>query len=173
MPGGSSLHHGDACSASCSLACIGSLVKCYNGLIPPCNSPLLLSGGTAVCPNLGFGTCAYTLTGAASVNLYATVCNSQSRFWGERRFCWTAPASGNVQASLCSESYDSVLAVYSGCSVDVNSGPGTELACSDDQCGSAARATFTAVQGNQYMIRWGGYGSGDSSRSGDLIVSAV
>lgn len=119
-------------------------VACAAGVAPP--SP------PGFCTNLGFGTCAYNLTGAATVGLYGTVCNAVNRFWGERRLCWTAPASGTVQASLCTESYDSVIAVYSGCSTDVNSSPGTELACGDDQCGSAAKAVFTAVQGTQYMI---------------------
>ena len=72
-------------------------------------------------------------------------------------FCYEATCNGTITASLCGSDYDTKLAVYDGCTCPPTGQP---LACSDDDCGAGAfdsRLTFSAVQGQSYMIRIGGF----------------
>lgn len=70
-------------------------------------------------------------------------------------FCWTAATSSQVTVSTCGQTtMDSRLAVYDGCSCPEGSGI---LDCNDDTCGLQSEVVFSAVGGQQYLIRLGNF----------------
>ncbi len=95
-------------------------------------------------------------------------------------FQFTAPCAGDVAVSLCGSSFDTRLAVYTQCP----DGPGTALACNDNDCGAQSQVTFGATSGAAYLVRVGGAagarGPGllsiecaDSACPNDSVASAV
>ncbi|MGD0596520.1 MAG: MopE-related protein [Sedimentisphaerales bacterium] len=94
--------------------------------------------------NLPFNTTGATHDGAGS-------CMYSPNIW----YCYTATCNGTVTVSLCGSSYDTMVAVYNGCSCNL----GTPLACNDDYCGLQSYVTFSATAGNTYLIEIGGYKS--------------
>ncbi|TSA52403.1 MAG: hypothetical protein D4R45_07105 [Planctomycetaceae bacterium] len=82
------------------------------------------------------------------------LCLTSPNVW----YCYTASCTGNVTVSLAGSSFDTMLAVYDGCECYPTSGDLIE--CNDDAGGGYQSAvTFAAVEGNQYLIEVGGYGS--------------
>ena len=62
-------------------------------------------------------------------------------------FSWTASMDADYIVSLCNgATSDTVLAVYSDCM-------GTEIACNDDSCNLISELSFTATQGDTYLIQ--------------------
>lgn len=61
-------------------------------------------------------------------------------------FSWTAGQDADYLVSSCGSSSDTVIAVYTDCL-------GTEIACNDDDCALQSTATFTATQGDTYLIQ--------------------
>lgn len=86
-------------------------------------------------------------------------CLTSPNIW----YVYTASCDGQATASLCASSYDTKMAVYDGASC---SPLGTELDCNDDYCGVQSQITFTAVNGQQYLIEVGGW----SSSTGDGVL---
>lgn len=84
-------------------------------------------------------------------------------------FLWTAPVSGTTIVSLCSGGVttDTVLQVWATGACP----PTTQVACSDDSCGSVSQASFTAVSGTQYLIGMGNYPSFGAPFSGTFDIS--
>ena len=80
-------------------------------------------------------------------------------------YCYTAPGSGPVTVSLCGSHYDTLVAVYRGCSCD----PGQRvlMAYNDDFCGLQSQLVFDAGAGESYLIEVGGY----ANRSGTGVLS--
>jgi len=79
--------------------------------------------------------------------------NVEADIW----FCYTAPCFGRAVASLCGSTYDSKMAVYSGCECPSES---AAIACSDDVCGPGGddpRVPFLVSPGDSYLIRVGGH----------------
>ncbi|HMP83389.1 MAG TPA: hypothetical protein PKA41_11875, partial [Verrucomicrobiota bacterium] len=77
---------------------------------------------------------------------------SQQSVW----WTWTAPHSGNASVSTFGSSYDTVLAVYTGDSVDGL----TDIACNDDEnypFVTTSKLTFAAVGGTTYHFAVDGY----------------
>ncbi|MBP7745815.1 MAG: hypothetical protein KA383_06745 [Phycisphaerae bacterium] len=68
-------------------------------------------------------------------------------------YLYTASCTGDLTVSLCGSTYDTKLAVYSGCPTN----GGTILACNDDYCAYQSQVTFPAVASTSYLIRIGGY----------------
>jgi GEVED domain len=69
-------------------------------------------------------------------------------------YCYTASCTGDVTITLSEVSFDTMLAVYNGCSCY----PEDLIECNDDYGGGyASQITFAAVSGNQYLIEVGGY----------------
>jgi predicted outer membrane repeat protein len=99
--------------------------------------------------NLPFNTSGATVDGPG-------LCMSSPNIWS----CYTAPCSGQVHVSLCGSSYDTMLAVYDGCSC---SPVGTLLGCNDDSdCSSStlhSQVWFAATEGQDYLIEVGGFAS--------------
>jgi hypothetical protein len=68
-------------------------------------------------------------------------------------FRWTAPWDGDTTISTCSlASFDTHLAAY-----DDYCPTGNSLACNDDSCGLRSSLMFTAVAGEDYLLRVGSY----------------
>ena len=95
--------------------------------------------------NLQFDTTEATFDGPG-------LCMNSPNIW----YCYTATCTGDVTVSLAGSSYDTMLAVYSGCECypvlqDL-------IGCNDDSGNTyQSEITFAAVAGNQYLIEIGGY----------------
>lgn len=61
---------------------------------------------------------------------------------------WTAPATGQASLSTCGSSFDTLLAVYTGDSVNALA----PVASNDDACGLQSSLTFGASEGVTYRI---------------------
>ncbi len=87
-------------------------------------------------------------------------------------FCWTATCSTTVRIETCGlTGVDTRIAVYNGCGVC----PPTDLeklACNDDSCGLQSRVSFTAVAGQQYLIRLGVF-PGSTGGIGQFNITCV
>jgi len=135
---------GDGCSSSCQIE---------PGVLPndTCWSP------TAV----GDGTRAFTNKGSTTDGpVEPTRCNffSYSQIDSDVWYCYSATCMGTAFVSLCGSDYDTKLAVYAGCDCPT----AAPLACSDDDCGTAAenvqsRVTIAVASGQTYLVRVGGY----------------
>ena len=72
-------------------------------------------------------------------------------------YCYTATCTGEVTVSLLGSSFDTMLAVYNGC--DCYPALADLIECNDDAAAShQSQITFTATQGESYLIEVGGYG---------------
>ena len=90
------------------------------------------------------------------------LCMTSPNIW----YCYTATCSGNVTVSLAGSSFDTMLAVYDGCECYPTSDDLIE--CNDDAgAGYQSAVTFAAVEGKQYLIEVGGYGS----EAGEGLIS--
>ncbi len=70
-------------------------------------------------------------------------------------YCYTPTCTDDVTVTLSGANFDTMLAVYNGCSCF----PEDLVECNDDSGeGHHSQITFAAVAGNQYMIEVGGYG---------------
>jgi hypothetical protein len=73
---------------------------------------------------------------------------------------WTAARSGRATISTCDSVFNTLLAVYTGTSVEAL----TPVANNDDACGAQSIATFSAVGGTTYLIAV----DGDDAASGEI-----
>jgi len=69
-------------------------------------------------------------------------------------YCYMPHCTGPATASLCGSSFDTMLAVYEGCSCPPGVPP---LDCQDDNCGGASIVNFPVSACQSHMIRVGGY----------------
>ena len=75
------------------------------------------------------------------------LCMTSPNIW----YCYTAPCSGDVTVSLAGSNYDTMLAVYRGCTCYPTYGRLIE--CNDDYGSShQSRVTFASIAGHQYLI---------------------
>jgi hypothetical protein len=82
------------------------------------------------------------------------LCLNSPNIW----FCYTATCTGDVTVSLLGSSFDTMLAVYSGC--ECYPAQDAVIECNDDAAGSyQSEITFAALAGKQYLIEIGGYSS--------------
>ena len=84
---------------------------------------------------------------------------------------WTAPANGVYSFNTYGSSFDTLLAVYTGASVDAL----TEVASNDDAAGlgTASAVTFQAVTGTTYYVAVDGISAGDggSPAEGTVVLN--
>jgi hypothetical protein len=73
---------------------------------------------------------------------------------------WTPGRNGRATVSTCDSDFNTLLAVYTGTSVDAL----TPVASNDDACGLGSSVTFSAVGGTTYRIAV----DGDAAASGDI-----
>ena len=100
------------------------------------SSPLTLSGADGLVTERSFGAGAEA--GEPSPARAASV-------W----YSWTAPFTGGVTFETCGSSFDTVLAAYTGTSVDAV----RQVAHDDDDCGPQSRIRFGARAGTDYRIQ--------------------
>lgn len=119
------------------------------------------------------GSTPFTTVNAATDGPTHAACNffSNSQIGQDVWFRYVAPCAGTVTFSTCgAASYDTKIAIYegAGCS-DLDT---RVEACVDDTsgCGTTSTASITAVAGQTYMIRLGGYSSGQGT--GTLTINA-
>ncbi len=115
----------------------------------PFAAPYILSGSTAS----GGGTSIGATKEPGEPNHHGNA-GGASVWWN-----WTAPGTGTAQITTAGSDFDTLLAVYTGPSVDALS-----FVASDDDGvapGGASLVSFTAVQGTTYRIAVDGWG-GDS-----------
>jgi len=80
---------------------------------------------------------------------------------------WTAPNSGPATIDTLGSTFDTLLAVYTGSTVDGL----TEIASNDDSgSGTLSLVTFTAVAGTTYWIAIDGYFDGIETDSGSITL---
>ncbi len=145
---------GETCEtdAGCPLGgtCDPTLCQCRGDSNDDCANPAVVGDGETV-----FNTTGATTDGP-TVSVTCDALQSSDQIESDVWFCYTATCDGEVVASLCGSSYDTKMAVYSGCAC-----PTTPLiTCSDDDCSSArsdSRVVFPATVGQSYMIRVGGF----------------
>ncbi|MCA9251719.1 MAG: S8 family serine peptidase [Phycisphaerales bacterium] len=83
-------------------------------------------------------------------------------------YCYTASCNGNLTASTCGSSLDTVVAVYNNCACPIGA---NAIACNNDACGAQSDVTIGVVAGQQYMIRVGGASS--ATNGGTLTLSCM
>ncbi|MHC5112242.1 MAG: hypothetical protein ACYTHJ_20485, partial [Planctomycetota bacterium] len=114
-----------------------------------CDSPASVTDGTST-----FNTDSATTDGLDDpTRCVGDVSLIRNDIW----YCYTATCNGLTTVGLCGSNFDTMVAVYAGCGCPAED---SALFCSDDNCGStylSSRLTFNAIQGEQYMIRIGGY----------------
>jgi hypothetical protein len=103
--------------------------------------PLTGLSGTTQGTNIG-------ATAQPGEPVHAGVGGGTSVWWG-----WTAPFDGDVTVDTFGSSFDTVLAVYTGNSVDTLQ----EIASNDDADSLQSRIEFTSTAGTRYSIAVDGY----------------
>lgn len=81
---------------------------------------------------------------------------------------WVAPASTPVRIETLGSSFDTVLAIYEGSSVDALTLVGAD---EDSAAGNLSAVTFEAIQGVEYQIAVDGFNDGDGAEAGRLVLS--
>jgi len=96
-------------------------------------------------------------------------CMTSPNIW----YCYTPSCAGLATVSLCGSMYDTMLAVYDGCTCEPI---GTLLDCNDDfDCDGdghpdlQSQITFEAIAGGEYLIEVGG--SGDNTGPGMMTIA--
>ncbi|MFT3685735.1 MAG: lectin-like protein [Phycisphaerales bacterium] len=103
-------------------------------------------------PITGFGQTSFDSTGANTDGPSTSCTNAQA--FNDIWFVWTSDFTGDVLLDTCTTTqFDTVLTVYDGPGCP----SGNEIACNDDTCVNRSKARFSAVSGNQYLIRIAGY----------------
>jgi hypothetical protein len=92
------------------------------------------------------------------------LCMTGDNIW----YCYTPSCTGPATVSLCGSTFDTMLAVYDGCSCYP---VGPMIDCNDDYCGLQSQITFDAIAGHEYLIEVGG--SGDAVGAGVLTIECV
>lgn len=117
-------------------------------------SRAVLVGTTATGSNIG-------ASGEPGEPNHGQVAVPLSSVWWE----WTAPANGFVSFDTAGSDFDTVLAVYSGTTLD-----GLRLlGADDDSDGGASRVGLAVTAGRRYVIAVDGYAGGE----GSIVLHAV
>ncbi len=138
----------------------GSLGGTFGVVVPPSNN------ACATPIAVGVGATAFDTT-EATTDGPANGCGSGSQIANDIWFLFTAPGTGTLTAATCAATgYDTVIAIYNGATCP----PGAPLSCNDDGCAPRSQTNAAVVSGNQYLVRVGGFGSGDKG-TGTLNLS--
>ena len=158
-----------------NLAC-GAAITCVDGLeYPTTCGPLNCDPPIGMCMPVAAGSDSFalrsTISGASGVatgsNVGAGRESGEPDHAGNRGgaslwWSWTAPASGMVTIDTQGSDFDTLLAVYTGSSVDAL----TIVASNDDAIGLQSEVSFTAQQGVVYHIAVDGY----SGATGSVVL---
>lgn len=69
-------------------------------------------------------------------------------------YCYTSSCSGTATLETCGSSFDTIAAVYNGCSCPSTS---SAIACEDSGCFDQSRVEFPVTACSSYLLRVGGY----------------
>ena len=106
----------------------------------------------------GEGAYAFDTAGAFTDGPDETVACQTDEFGGpvgsDIWYCYTASCSGTATVDLCASAYDTMAAVYNGCSCPTTP---SATACNDNACFDKSAVTFPVTACRSYLIRVGGY----------------
>jgi cysteine-rich repeat protein len=153
---------GDGCSSTCQLEASGIAND-------DCADAEAIGEGSEVFSNVGATT---------DGPLELEDCNffGRSDIRSDLWYCYTATCGGPVVVSLCGSGYDTKMAVYFGCECpSPDQAIDRPIGCSDDDCGSGtenaqSRVTITAVAGQSYLVRVGGFFGNREQGEGRLTI---
>lgn len=143
--------NGSTCDVNCQNTTAGALA---NNL---CANPTAIGNGLHVFSNVGA-----TTDGPEEPGQCVLLDNTlvEADIW----YCYTATSTEEVVISLCGSNFDTKTMIYNGCSCPT----AAPMACSDDDCGTGtdSRTRINAIDGQDYLIRIGGFGgaTGDGGR---------
>ncbi len=132
-----------------------------------CSSPLVIGNGV-----FPFDSSSATTDGVAD----PTNCefSSSSQIEQDLWYVYTAQCDGDVTVSTCGSTFDTKVAIY-----EASSCPAADSAvfCNDDNaavCGAGSlqsEVTFPTVNGDQYLIRVGGFPGANQAGAGTMTVT--
>ncbi len=138
---------GTTCDTNCQTTAGGALTN------DSCLTPIAIGEGDRSFSNTDATTDGPDEADAPAGCSLGSYTHVESDIW----YLYTSTCPNLVIVSLCGSLYDTKMMIYegSGCPVDAD----LPFACSDDDCGAIAnsRAIFTAVTGQDYLIRIGGF----------------
>lgn len=148
--------NGSTCDANCQDTTGGALA---NNL---CANPTAIGNGVHTLNTVGATTDGPEEPGQCVIQNYTQV---DADVW----YCYTGSSTEQVIISLCGSQFDTKMVVYDGCACPTATSQ--RLACSDDDCGNGtdSRAVINAIDGQQYMIRIGGF-EGATGSEGFLTI---
>jgi cysteine-rich repeat protein len=129
---------GDGCDANCQTENVPHNDHCANAQA------------------IGDGAFAFNTDGADTDGpIESAACNAGvlpvgSDIW----YCYTPRCTGTATASLCGSPFDTMLAVYNGCTCPTVP---SAMDCNDDTCGLQSQISFATTACHPYLIRVGGY----------------
>jgi hypothetical protein len=82
---------------------------------------------------------------------------------------WTAPVSAQVVVQTCASTFDTLLGVYTGATVDAL----TPVASDDDSCGQGSVLSFAATSGVTYVIAVDGAETFAQGATGTIVLDLV
>jgi hypothetical protein len=111
---------------------------------------------------IGNGATPFSTVGATTDGpAHAGQCQFDGQTYEDIWFSYNSTCTGNLEVSTCgTAAYDTDIVVYDGLTCP----PTTRLGCNDDTSGCTgftSRVTVPVVAGNNYLIRIGGFASGD------------
>jgi hypothetical protein len=122
-----------------------------------CTNPIAVGDGALAIGNYGANTDGPNDFALCAATIGADV-------W----YCYTASCTGNLTASLCGSTFDTVLAVYGNCACPSFA---SALACNNNSCGAQSQLTVPVIAGEQYLLRVGGASS--ATGQGTLSLSCT
>lgn len=180
---------GDGCSPTCQT----EIPVCGNGIVDlgeECDDGNTMSGdgcdsmcqsenvpGADLCANavpIGDGVYDFDTTAAGTDGNAHSSCQFDGQTYQDIWWQYNATCDGNLSVSLCGSGYDTDLVIYDTCActpTDANL-----AGCNDDGCPGSAPDTYRSqltvpvIAGNCYLIRVGGWSSGDAG-IGTMTIS--
>ncbi len=135
-----------------------------------CSSATVVSNGVT-----NFDTSGASTDGMPITNVCGTF-DAPLQAFRDVWFDYTAIADGPVTVSLCSSSFDTVLAVYQDCGI-CPPGDFNQQACNDEAsvpglgtCVAQSAVTFNAFNGVCYKIRVGGFGGASGAGTMNIFT---
>ncbi|MFA6045261.1 MAG: hypothetical protein WC718_09770, partial [Phycisphaerales bacterium] len=141
--------------STATTATVGTIIPSPDGMFHPLNDTCAGAQGIATGVT-NFSSMNATTDGPEECNV-----NGSAQITNDVWFTWAnnSTCTNPMTISTCGSSFNTKLAVYTSCPT----GPGTALACSDDNttaCGTGSNnssVTFNAAANTTYLIRVGGF----------------
>ncbi len=132
-----------------------------------CSNPALISGP---------GLFDWDNRNAGTDGLPHAACffSSSAQIYKDIWAVWTASCDGPVTVETCGlTSLDTKIAVYATYQLPCPPTDPWLLTCADDSCGFQTKVTFTAVAGQNYLIRLGQYNAGAPGGTGQFRITCA